>query len=40
MGRIIPAGTGYPKYRNYDMNILDKTEELPPPEETFPEITT
>jgi len=29
MGRIIPAGTGYPKYRNYDMNVLDKPEELP-----------
>ena len=27
MGRIIPAGTGFAKYRNYDMNILDKTEE-------------
>ena len=40
MGRIIPAGTGYPKYRNYDMNILDKTEELPPQEEMLPEITT
>ncbi|MBP1747598.1 MAG: rpoC, partial [Deltaproteobacteria bacterium] len=37
MGRIIPAGTGYPKYRNYDMNILDKTEELPPQEEAVPE---
>jgi len=40
MGRIIPAGTGYPKYRNYDMNILDKTEELPPQEETLPEVAT
>ncbi len=29
MGRIIPAGTGYPKYRSYDMNVLDKPEELP-----------
>ena len=27
MGRIIPAGTGFAKYRNYDMNVLDKTEE-------------
>ncbi len=35
MGRIIPAGTGYPKYRNYDMNILDKTEELPPRRKVF-----
>jgi len=26
MGRIIPAGTGYPRYRNYDMNVLDKTK--------------
>jgi DNA-directed RNA polymerase subunit beta' len=31
MGRIIPAGTGFPKYRNYEMVSLDKTEELPPP---------
>lgn len=39
MGRIIPAGTGYPKYRNYDMNILDKTTEelLPREEEVLPE---
>jgi len=30
MGRIIPAGTGFAKYRGYDMNILGKTdEELP-----------
>ena len=27
MGRIIPAGTGFARYRNYDMNVLDKTEE-------------
>jgi hypothetical protein len=26
MGRIIPAGTGFSKYRNYDMNILDKPD--------------
>jgi DNA-directed RNA polymerase subunit beta' len=38
MGRIIPAGTGYPRYRNYDMNVLDKTEELPP-EEVLPELS-
>ncbi len=38
MGRIIPAGTGYPRYRNYDMNVLDKPEELPPQEEVLPEI--
>jgi hypothetical protein len=31
MGRIIPAGTGFPKYRNYEMVSLDKAEELPPP---------
>jgi len=37
MGRIIPAGTGYPKYRNYDMNVLDKPEELPE-EEVLPEL--
>jgi DNA-directed RNA polymerase subunit beta' len=28
MGRIIPAGTGFSKYRNYEMGGLDKTEEL------------
>ncbi|MCX8023169.1 MAG: DNA-directed RNA polymerase subunit beta' [Syntrophorhabdaceae bacterium] len=31
MGRIIPAGTGFPKYRNYDMTVLEKerkTKEL------------
>ena len=28
MGRIIPAGTGFAKYRHYDMNVLDKTEEV------------
>jgi DNA-directed RNA polymerase subunit beta' len=27
MGRIIPAGTGFSKYRNYEMGALDKTEE-------------
>ncbi len=26
MGRIIPAGTGFPKYRGYEMVALDKTE--------------
>jgi DNA-directed RNA polymerase subunit beta' len=31
MGRIIPAGTGFPKYRSYEMVSLDKAEELPPP---------
>ena len=29
MGRIIPAGTGFSKYRNYEMVALDKTEEPP-----------
>jgi DNA-directed RNA polymerase subunit beta' len=32
MGRIIPAGTGFPKYRGYEMVALDKAEaeeELP-----------
>jgi hypothetical protein len=32
MGRIIPAGTGFSKYRGYEMGALDKTEE-PIPEE-------
>ena len=32
MGRIIPAGTGYSKYRNYEMAALEKPEE-PKPEE-------
>ena len=27
MGRIIPAGTGYSRYRNYDMTVLDKSED-------------
>jgi len=27
MGRIIPAGTGFPKYRNYDMTVLEKEKE-------------
>ena len=27
MGRIIPAGTGYSKYRNYEMASLEKPEE-------------
>lgn len=27
MGRIIPAGTGYSRYRHYDMTVLDKSEE-------------
>ncbi len=27
MGRIIPAGTGFAKYKKFDMNVLDKTEE-------------
>jgi len=25
MGRIIPAGTGFPKYRSYDLAIMDKS---------------
>ncbi len=33
MGRIIPAGTGFSKYRNYEMVALDKTEEAPKEEE-------
>ncbi len=28
MGRIIPAGTGYSKYRNYEMAALEKPEEV------------
>jgi DNA-directed RNA polymerase subunit beta' len=38
MGRIIPAGTGFSKYRNYEMVALDKTEEPPQDEllETAP----
>ena len=28
MGRIIPAGTGFSKYRSYEMAALDKGEEL------------
>ncbi|MCX5799235.1 MAG: DNA-directed RNA polymerase subunit beta', partial [Proteobacteria bacterium] len=27
MGRIIPAGTGFARYKNYDMTVLDKTGE-------------
>ncbi|HOJ43879.1 MAG TPA: hypothetical protein PK800_07135, partial [Syntrophorhabdaceae bacterium] len=27
MGRIIPAGTGFPKYRNYDMIVANKPAE-------------
>jgi len=27
MGRIIPAGTGFVKYRNYDMNPIGGAEE-------------
>jgi len=27
MGRIIPAGTGFIKYRNYDMNPIGGSEE-------------
>ncbi len=34
MGRIIPAGTGFVKYRNYEMVGLDKAEE--PTQETPP----
>ncbi len=34
MGRIIPAGTGFAKYRNYEMVTNDRPEELEPhPEE-------
>ncbi len=28
MGRIIPAGTGFSRYRNYEMAVLDKSEEV------------
>jgi DNA-directed RNA polymerase subunit beta' len=35
MGRIIPAGTGYPRYRNYDMSMLDRAEER---KEELPEV--
>ncbi len=28
MGRVIPAGTGFPKYRAYEMGVLDKVEEM------------
>jgi DNA-directed RNA polymerase subunit beta' len=35
MGRIIPAGTGFSKYRNFEMVSLEKTEDvLPPPPPT------
>jgi DNA-directed RNA polymerase subunit beta' len=27
MGRIIPAGTGYSRYKNYDMTVLEKLDE-------------
>ena len=33
MGRIIPAGTGFPKYRNYEMASLEKLEKLEEPKE-------
>ncbi len=42
MGRIIPAGTGFPRYRNYDMIVEGASaqqsieEELPEPEESSP----
>jgi len=29
MGRIIPAGTGFPKYRGYDMVVMDKSTGKP-----------
>jgi len=29
MGRIIPAGTGFPKYRGYDMVVMDKSTNSP-----------
>jgi DNA-directed RNA polymerase subunit beta' len=45
MGRIIPAGTGFPRYRNYDMVVegagsVDEIppEELPEPEESPPNV--
>jgi len=37
MGRIIPAGTGFPKYRGYEMAAIDRGEDLAeslPPGET------
>ena len=37
MGRIIPAGTGFSKYRNYEMVALDKTEPEEPKEELLEE---
>ena len=37
MGRIIPAGTGFLKYRSYEMVALDKTELEEPKEELLDE---
>ena len=31
MGRIIPAGTGFSKYRGYEMAAIDKGEDLVEP---------
>jgi DNA-directed RNA polymerase subunit beta' len=38
MGRIIPAGTGFSKYRSYEMVALDKTEIEEPKEELLEEV--
>lgn len=40
MGRIIPAGTGFPKYRNYELVALDKMEEPTHREELLENTTT
>ena len=41
MGRIIPAGTGFPKYRGYEMVALDKAEaEEEPTSEMLESATT
>ncbi len=29
MGRIIPAGTGFPRYKHYEMRVADKKEQKP-----------
>ncbi len=36
MGRLIPAGTGLPVYRNLEIALADEEEKpLPPPEEVM-----
>ncbi|HUJ69597.1 MAG TPA: DNA-directed RNA polymerase subunit beta', partial [Syntrophorhabdales bacterium] len=40
MGRIIPAGTGFPKYRSYEMVALDKGEAEEEPREEMLETAT